>query len=223
MQHSGPSKRLLENPARLRNRIIVGALFVLLIVNVGYVYDTVETAAETTNLVGVSNFVLDVHSINRNLEERIAQAPATSLPIDPTNPIPDRVAFLKLLDKDLTFGLVQPTVLRLVMADGVSDLSYGISDTGQQKITEFLDAIQANGRAKDFYLSPLPQTDSLRHIIDIDLVRYFVAASPLLESAGMLLVVRKSNTHEITNVRAIKRALVFAGSVFWLGIWSAII
>ena len=204
-------------------RIIFGAIFVLLIADAAYVYETIELVSEHARLLEVSDSVLDVESIKQNSEKRIAQAPATSLPMDSTNPIADRVAFLKLSDKNLTFGLVRSTVLRLAMADGLSDLSHDISDKEQRKSAEFLELIEVNGSGKDFYLSLLPQTEGTRHIVDIDLVDYIVVASPLVESAGRLFVVRKLNRHEVAVAQTFKRSLVFAGAVFWLGIWFAII
>jgi C4-dicarboxylate-specific signal transduction histidine kinase len=220
---SSRDKPALYDPARLRIRIILGAILVLSIINAAYIYDTIELVSEHTRRVEAANFVLNVQSIQRHLEERIAQVPTTSLQMGSINSIAVRVAFLKLSDKRLTFGLFRPTVLRLAMADGLSDLSHNISDTEQRKIAGFLDSIQANGRAKDFYLSPLPQTDSTHHIVDIDLVDYLVVASPLVESAGMLFVVQKLSEHEIATAQALKQSLIFAGAVFWLGIWFAII
>jgi signal transduction histidine kinase len=220
---SAHKKPAFYDPARLRVRMILGAILVLSMVNATYIYDTIELVSGLTRRVEVDNFVLDVQSIQHNLEERIAQVPTTSLPMGSTNSIVVRIEFLKLSDKSLTFGLVRPTVLRLAMADGLSDLSHNISDTEQRKIAGFLDSIQANGRAKDFYLSPLPQTEGTHHIVDIDLVDYLVVASPLVESAGMLFVVRKLREHEAAIAQALKQNLVFAGAVFWLGIWFAII
>jgi signal transduction histidine kinase len=220
---SSPSNPAFYDPARLRVRIILGAILVLSLINATYIYDTIELVSGHTRGVEVSNFVLDVQSIQRNLEERIAQVPTTSLPMGSTNSIAVRVGFLKLSDKKLTFGLVRPTVLRLAMADGLSDLSHNISDTEQRKIAGFLDSIQTNGRAKDFYLSPLPKTASTHHIVDIDLVDYLVVASPLVESVGMLFVVRKLSEHEVATAQALKQSLIFTGAVFWLGIWFAII
>jgi signal transduction histidine kinase len=219
---SPPDEPNFSDPAQMRFRIIIGAIFLLLIVNTAYLYDTNELVSRHTQLLEVSSFVLDVKSIKQNLEERIAQAPATSLPKDSLNPIADRVAFLTLSDKNLTFGLVRPTVLRLAMDDGLSDLSHDISGTEQRKIAGFLDRIEANGSAKDFYLPLLPNNEGTRHIIDIDQVEYIVAASPLVESAGLLFVVRKLNQHEVLKADIFNKSLVFAGTVFWLGIWFAI-
>ncbi len=214
---------LLEAPKTVRFKILIGAGIILMIVNIGYLYDSTKSSIKHGARVEFAGFIAKMVFVREHLENEEAATRQG-------NPLLSNEDIAKKLINHISeknyveyFHMVAPTVMRIEIGGYSNFVSNKIDRKSQLALLSRHDAsnsgpfiMLADGsRPED-----LPTADKYIQFGD---KRYLCLETTFAEGRGSITLIQLSTAQSASELSALKHSALYSLVVFWLGMWGAII